>query len=166
MTFDDLLRRIHWFSFIWDYSRKLKNYIPKTWKAVWQDYEVRVNDEFVLRGNAWATWSRLSRGRRVRARCLVALIGVKTKNHHHLTLALLCFGCSCEPVVPGPCARWIRVARQRWASSMFDPVLRQRFCHRRHLGGRWWDSHYGRQPRYWFKKPPTKTHSPSKKTKK
>lgn len=108
----------------------------------------------------WATWSRLSRGRRVRARCLVALIGVKTKNHHHLTLALLCFGCSCEPVVPGPCARWIRVARQRWASSMFDPVLRQRFCHRRHLGGRWWDSHYGRQPRYWFKKPPTKNAQP------
>jgi hypothetical protein len=79
------------------------------------------------------------------------------KQNHHIILRspFLCFGYSCEPVVPGPCARWIRVARQRWASPMFDPVVRQRFCHRRHLGGRWWDSHYGRQPRYWFTKPPT-----------
>lgn len=95
----------------------------------------------------WATWSRLNPGRRVRARCLVALIGVN-KIVIILHSPFLCF--SGEPVVPGPCARWVRVARQRWASPMFDPVVRQRFCHRRHLGGRWWDSHYGRQPRYWF----------------
>ena len=81
---------------------------------MWQDYEVRVNDEFVLRGNA------------ALLKCLVPsyvsdVVQIeswtssqgevfggsdwgKNKNHH-LTLALLCFGCSCEPVVPGPCAR-------------------------------------------------------------
>lgn len=97
----------------------------------------------------WATWSRLNPGRRVRARCLVALIGVN-KIVIILHSPFLCF--SGEPVVPGPCARWIRVARQRWAPSMFDSFVRQRFCHRRHLGGRWWDPYYGRQPRYWFTK--------------
>lgn len=129
-------------------------------EAVWQDYEVRVNDEFVLRGNA------------ALLKCLVPsyvsdVVQIESwtsnqgevfggsdwgKQNHHIILhsPFLCFGYSCEPVVPGPCARWVRVARQRWASPMFDPVVRQRFCHRRHLGGRWWDSHYGRQPRYWF----------------
>ena len=107
--------------------------------------------------NVWcrrtsAMWSRLNRGRRATAANTMATIGVNgPMDIWSNCVPLPVFDCSGEPDVPRPCARWIRVARQRWSPTLFDPVVRQWLCRRRHLARpRWHPHHTVRHTRYFL----------------